>query len=402
MDEIILNEYDYDLPEERIAQHPVPERDDSKLLVFKKGIITEDRFSNITNILPASSLLVFNNTKVVKARLRFLKKSGAAIEVFCLEPLLPYEYEQSFGSKFPVEWKCLVGNLKKWKHEILKASYNINGNQYVLSAEDLGEMNEVRRIRFSWDDQDICFGEVLESAGHIPLPPYINRDDSEEDVVRYQTVYSSVRGSVAAPTAGLHFTVALMKKLSDHGIRHTELTLHVGAGTFQPVRSDLISEHEMHTEHFFVSAGTIEILLKTIGNIIAVGTTTCRTLESLYWLGVKIKTEGLRIRDHIQVDQWEPYQNDPGISVQESLTLILDQMKINRRSILNASTRLIIIPGYQFRMMDALITNFHQPKSTLLLLVSAWTGEEWKRIYNYAIENEFRFLSYGDSSLLFR
>jgi S-adenosylmethionine:tRNA ribosyltransferase-isomerase len=402
MNEIDINEYDYPLPEGRIAQHPLPERDRSKLLVYRSGTVSEDIFGRIAEHLLEKSHLVFNNTRVVRARLLFKKKSGSAIEVFCLEPLSPAGYEESFGSRVPVEWKCLAGNLKKWKHEVLSSSCVINGSEYHITAEDLGESGEARRVRFSWENPGVCFADVLEAAGHMPLPPYIAREDSVEDSFRYQTVYSRIRGSVAAPTAGLHFTESLLESLRKKGIGHTDLTLHVGAGTFQPVRSRYISGHEMHTEHFVVTVEAISAIIKNEGKIIAVGTTSCRTLESLYWLGCKVAARGFMSNAPLLVDQWEPYGSDPGLPARDSLEILLGHLKRSGKQAISASTRLIIMPGYKFHVTDGLITNFHQPKSTLLLLVSAWTGDDWKKIYAYALANDFRFLSYGDSSLLLR
>ena len=402
MSDFLISDYDYELPDERIAQNPVSERDNSKLLVFEHGEIRSDLFKNLSSYIPPDHLLVFNNTRVIRARLLFSKNSGAAIEIFCIEPLAPADYSQSFGSKNPVEWKCLVGNLKKWKYESLETTFSHNGKEYTLKADNLGEENDARRIRFRWNDDKITFAEVLEATGHIPLPPYIDRDDTPDDVIRYQTIYSSIKGSVAAPTAGLHFTDDLLLKLSDKGIKRTELTLHVGAGTFKPVKTENISEHEMHTEHFTVTKPAIRDLLEYINKIIAVGTTTCRTLESLYWLGIKVIKGDSDIRNEIFLDQWEPYRMNKVIAPEESLEALLREMNHLHVDRINASTRVIIMPGYEFQMMQGLVTNFHQPKSTLLLLVAAWIGNSWREIYDYALENDFRFLSYGDSSLLFR
>ena len=402
MSDFLISDYDYELPDERIAQNPVSERDNSKLLVFEHGEIRSDLFKNLSSYIPPDHLLVFNNTRVIRARLLFSKNSGAAIEIFCIEPLAPADYSQSFGSKNPVEWKCLVGNLKKWKHASLETTFSHNGKEYTLKADNLGEENDARRIRFRWNDDNITFAEVLEATGHIPLPPYIDRDDTPDDVIRYQTIYSSIKGSVAAPTAGLHFTDDLLLKLSDKGIKRTELTLHVGAGTFKPVKTENISEHEMHTEHFTVTKPAIRDLLEYINKIIAVGTTTCRTLESLYWLGIKVIKGDSDIRNEIFLDQWEPYRMNKVMAPEESLEALLREMNHLHVDRINASTRVIIMPGYEFQMMQGLVTNFHQPKSTLLLLVAAWIGNSWREIYDYALENDFRFLSYGDSSLLFR
>lgn len=399
---INIDDYNYNLPEERIAQYPVEERDKSRLLVYRKGEISGDIFRNITDYLSPDTLLVFNNTRVIRARLLFTKASGAGIEIFCLEPLSPADYERSFRSASPVEWKCIIGNLKKWKREILITRFTCRGKPYELAARKLSQEGEAWRINFSWAPADISFGEVIESAGHIPLPPYIKRHDEDEDYKRYQTVYSRIEGSVAAPTAGLHFTEVVLRNILNKGIRCVDITLHVGAGTFQPVRSNDISMHEMHSEHFLISRDTIQTLLENKGRIVAVGTTSVRTLESLYWLGVKISRNPSVTDSGLTTGQWEPYENGEKISVEESIESLLNFMKTRQKEILQASTRIMIVPGYEFRMINGLITNFHQPGSTLLLLVSAWTGSEWRRIYSFALENGFRFLSYGDCSLLFR
>jgi len=401
MKRINITDYDYDLPEERIAQYPVKDRDASKLLLSDGNSISSDIFRNIDKYLPSDSLLVFNNTRVIRARLLFQKKSGAGIEILCLEPLNPVSYEISFSSESPVEWKCIIGNLKKWKTGRLSLKFNHNREEHELHAERICAEEEAWRIRFSWDKSNLSFSEVIEASGHTPLPPYITRKDAEEDSERYQTVYSAVNGSVAAPTAGLHFTDGVLKALSVKGIKNTNITLHVGAGTFQPVRTENVMQHEMHTEHFFVTNDTIDELIENHGRIIAVGTTSVRTLESLYWLGVKAKTDSPLHAGNLIIEQWEPYEKDSGISVADSLNALKFLMKNNDINLLHASTKIIIVPGYKFRMIKGIITNFHQPRSTLLLLISAWTGNRWKQIYKYALENGFRFLSYGDSSLLF-
>ena len=399
---IKIEEYDYELPEERIAQYPVKERDKSKLLVYINGEISKDIFRNICRYLPSDSLLVFNNTRVIRARLLFSKTTGANIEIFCLEPLSPVEYEKSFSSGSPVEWKCIIGNLKKWKEGTLSSEFIFKGKIYELTAQKVRPEGEAWRIRFSWKPGDIGFGTVIESAGHIPLPPYVRRDDEEEDYIRYQTIYSKINGSVAAPTAGLHFTDEVLEHILYKGIKSVEVTLHVGGGTFQPVRTQDISRHDMHCEHYFVDRETIETLLWNHGRIIAVGTTSVRTLESLYWLGVKIFHNPSAADSELFTEQWEPYHPGEKISVQESLESLLNVMKKKGTRLLHASSKIMIIPGYEFRMIDGMITNFHQPKSTLLLLVSAWAGNDWKKIYHFALENRFRFLSFGDSSLLIK
>jgi len=402
MKRINIADYDYELPEESIAQYPVRERDASKLLVFDGNNISSDIFRNLDNYIPADFLLVFNNTRVIRARLLFKKKSGAGIEILCLEPLTPASYEKSFASNGPVEWKCMIGNLKKWKTGFLKLQFNANDKEHELSAERICPEGEAWRIRFTWNDPLLNFSEVIEASGHIPLPPYISREDEKDDTVRYQTVYSTIIGSVAAPTAGLHFTEDLLKSLSEKGVKRTQITLHVGAGTFQPVRTRDVSEHGMHCEHFFVTNDSIDGLIENQGRIIAVGTTSVRTLESLYWLGVKTAALSSSSPFNPEVDQWEPYQTDTDITGKDALTALKSYMVNNNIMVLEASTRIIIVPGYKFRIINGIITNFHQPRSTLLLLISAWTGRKWQNIYKYALENGFRFLSYGDSSLLIR
>lgn len=402
MTEININDYDYELTENRIAQYPVAERDNSQLLISKGGNISKDIFRNIVRYLPSGSLLVFNNTRVIRARLLFRKESGAIIEILCLEPLIPSDYSLSFGSKDQVEWKCIIGNLKKWKTGKLKIIFIIEGVDKNLYAEKLASEGEAWRIRFSWDDKELSFAEVIEACGHIPLPPYINRSDEKEDNIRYQTVYSSVNGSVAAPTAGLHFTTSVFKQLESRGIKTAEITLHVGAGTFKPVKSESIYQHEMHTEHFFIDLKTVDSLLVNRGKIIAVGTTSVRTIESLYWLGVKLMSNDLRTSEELSIGQWEAYSLPQSIPVEESLAKLADFIGMSNKTSLGASTSIFIVPGYEFRMTSGIITNFHQPKSTLLLLISAFAGKRWKELYIFALENNFRFLSYGDSSLLLK
>jgi len=399
MQNIKIDEYNYDLPEDRIAQYPLPERDASKLLLYDGKAISSDIFSNIGNYLPAGSHLVFNNTRVISARLLFRKESGALVEILCLEPLFPHSYELSLSSPGPVEWKCMIGNLKKWKSGVLAMQFSAGGESNSLTAEKICSEGEAWRVRFSWGNSPLSFSEVIDASGHIPLPPYINREDETEDRFRYQTVYSEKKGSVAAPTAGLHFTGKLLDSLHDRGISHSNITLHIGAGTFQPVRTPDISGHTMHCERFSIAAGTIEKLMENHGRTIAVGTTSARTLESLYWLGVKALDGRLA---ESTVNQWEPYMEDRKIPVSESLDALRTHITSLGISKLEASTSMIIVPGYHFRMIEGIITNFHQPKSTLLLLVSAWTGNDWKKIYRHALDNDFRFLSYGDSSLLLK
>jgi S-adenosylmethionine:tRNA ribosyltransferase-isomerase len=400
--DIDINDYDYELPSDLIAQYPVDERDKSKLLIFKGNKIDQDIFTNIDEYLPPDSILVFNNTRVIRARILFQKESGANIEILCLEPLSPFDYPLSFNSKESVEWKCIVGNLKKWKRGLLTAPFKCNGRQYYLSAERLQSDEEVCRIRFSWNCSEISFGEVLERTGHIPLPPYINRADEAEDNERYQTVYSSIRGSVAAPTAGLHFTDSVFEKIKARGIKTVELTLHVGAGTFQPVKANNIYDHEMHCEHFSIDPETIELIFENMGKVIPVGTTSVRTLESLYWLGVKLLQNPSVSFPYLSLGQWEAYELAKTVSVKESFGALMNYINERNLSSLQASTSIMIVPGYEFRITSGMVTNFHQPRSTLLLLISAWAGNRWKDIYTFALESGFRFLSYGDSSLLLK
>ncbi len=400
MIKINIKDYEYNLPEERIAQYPLEERDASRLLVYLGEKISCDIFKNIDEHIPTDSLLVFNNTRVIKARLLFKKETGAGIELFCLEPCQPSEYELSLSSKDPVVWKCLVGNIKKWKNGVLSTQFSYHDLVYKLNAEKLYSEGEAWFIRFGWNKNDLTFSEVLESAGHVPLPPYIEREDEANDYQRYQTVYSRISGSVAAPTAGLHFSEEVFRKLEKKGIKKTEVTLHIGAGTFQPVRTRDISKHNMHREYYSVSRGVIRNLVENRGRIITVGTTAVRTIESLYWNGVKILKNPSITEKDINVGQWEPYESDNHVPVDESLEALLNFMENRSISFLQSSTAMIIVPGYKFKMAAGLITNFHLPRSTLLLLISARVGPKWKTIYKYALENDFRFLSYGDSCLL--
>lgn len=397
-----LSEYNYNLPPERIAQYPASERDKSKLLVYREGKIISDFFNNIYRYLPADSLLVFNNARVINARLIFRKKTGALVEIFCLEPVSPADYESSFGALAPVEWKCIIGNLKRWKTGELEMPFTHQGKEYTLFAEKTEMAGEAWKIRFRWNCEGLSFGDVIEIAGRIPLPPYIKRNSEINDNLWYQTVYSRIKGSVAAPTAGLHFTENVIKKLEELKVRKTELTLHIGAGTFVPVRSGDIMKHDMHTERFTVTKEALELIREYHGRIIAVGTTSVRTLESIYWLGSQIINGEMEVPDRFFIDQWEPYSEKAIQPADKALEALIDLM--NKRNIftVEATTKMIIVPGYKFMLPNGIITNFHQPVSTLLLLIAAWAGAKWKEIYNYAIENNFRFLSYGDASLLFR
>ncbi len=402
MRNININDYDYDLPLDRIAQYPVKERDGSQLLIYQENKISKDIFRNIAGYLPSDSLLVFNNTRVIRARLLFKKESGANIEILCLEPSLPSDYSLSFSSREPVEWKCIVGNLKKWKSGSLMTTFINKDIRYKLFAERLQEEGETLNIKFSWTATGLSFGEVIELTGHIPLPPYINRGDEQADTERYQTVYSSIDGSVAAPTAGLHFTDTVFGNFESKGIKKVELTLHVGAGTFKPVKSDNVIDHEMHCEHFSIDKKTIELIHNHKGKIIPVGTTSVRTLESIYWLGVKLLRKPFDVSTVISITQWEAYELPTAISKEESLEALLKYLEKGNMTILHASTSIMIVPGYDFKITSGMVTNFHQPRSTLLLLISAFTGKKWKELYIFALNNNFRFLSYGDSSLLLK
>lgn len=393
---INIADYDYNLPDGRIAKHPLSQRDSSKLLVYKDGGISQSEFSAIDALIPEDSFLILNNTKVVRARLRFRKTSGATIEIFLLEPIMPADYAQSFACNQQVTWKCLVGNLKRWKEGSLELT--IPNTEDVLTASKLNILSEGLEIRFSWENSDLSFAQIIERCGEVPIPPYLNRKTEDEDNTRYQTVYASPEGSVAAPTAGLHFTSGVFEKLAKKNVFPHYLTLHVGAGTFKPMKAEHIGDHEMHTEHFFVERELIQGYLNSKGIKIVVGTTTLRTLESLYWLGVKLAADNNL--NQFFVSQWEPYELRP-IGVLRAFEAILRYMDEHRIDTFSASTQIMIAPSYPIRTADALITNFHQPKSTLLLLVSALVGNDWHRIYRYAMEHDFRFLSYGDSSILF-
>ena len=398
---INIAEYDYPLPDERIAKYPLAERDASKLLVLKNNKIGEDHFRNIGDYLPEKSVLVFNETKVVRARLQFVKESGAAIEVFCLEPITGNgDYQLAFSAGSPVEWHCLVGNSRRWKDGTLSMPLNIKGKDVVLKAERIEKTDAYSLIRFSWEPANISFAEVLEAAGEIPLPPYLHREAEPSDRERYQTVFAKYEGSVAAPTASLHLTKPLIAKLKEQGHTIEEVTLHVGAGTFRPVATDTIGEHEMHSESIIVKKQCIENLRDNIGRtIIPVGTTSMRTIESVYWIGVMLLEQGFEERN-LHVNQWFPYQDREKLpSAKESLEAILKYLEMHHLNALHATTALMIAPSCPIMITKALITNFHQPKSTLLLLVSALIGDKWKEAYKFALEHDFRFLSYGDSCL---
>ena len=419
MEEILIEEYNYPLPDERIAKYPLAERDQSKLLVYREGEVSEDKFYRVGEYLPADSLLIYNNTRVIQARLEFHKEAGdeairligdkargARIEIFCLEPLEPHDYQLSLGSTEGCTWKCMIGNAKKWKSGALSQPVILpSGKEVRLWAEKGEQTGNTFSVRFSWEGASVSFAEILDAVGELPIPPYLNRKTEESDKTTYQTVYSRIKGSVAAPTAGLHFTDNVLNGLRERGVKTAEVTLHVGAGTFQPVKVADANQHTMHTEIIAVPKATIQTIIENLGHIVAVGTTSMRTLESLYFLGEKWCTRN-RIPDAVDstlsVAQFEPYEKDHALSTQEALQAIVDHLEQIGEEVLHAETQIMIKPGYTFHVVDQLITNFHQPKSTLLLLVSAFVGGDWHRIYDYALANDFRFLSYGDSSILFR
>ena len=439
---IQIRDYDYALPEDRIAKFPLPERDSSKLLVYEGGKISETQFRSLPSLLPEGSLMVFNNTRVIQARLHFRKKTpqpplggdlraeeivnsklsnsqclGALIEIFLLEPANPVEYQENFARKGSCSWYCLVGNSKKWKEGALTREFKIQNSRFKLSAERIGTHGTSQEISFNWD-ANLTFAEVIDAVGELPIPPYLNRKTEESDKTTYQTVYSKIKGSVAAPTAGLHFTKRVLADIDAKGIEREEVTLHVGAGTFRPVKSEDIGGHDMHTEHIAVHRHTIERLLAHNGEAIAVGTTSVRTLESLYYMGVlawQMKNEELRMKNDgrneivncklsncqlLHVPQWMPYEYDNSLSTIEALTALLRYMDERGEEVLHSSTQIIIVPGYKYHIVRRMITNFHQPQSTLLLLVSAFIGDAWHDVYDYALSHDFRFLSYGDSSML--
>lgn len=427
MEELLIEDYNYPLPDERIAKYPLAERDHSKLLIYRDGEVREDVFYHVGQYLPAGSLLIYNNTRVIQARLEFHKQNinaqgeaeqGARIEIFCLEPIAPHDYQLSLGATGGCTWKCMIGNLKKWKSGVLTLPLPQGGE---LRAERLSTTGNTHEVRFSWNDNDndnddenddenekLSFAEILDALGELPIPPYLNRKTEESDKTTYQTVYSRIKGSVAAPTAGLHFTDKVLSELREQGIRTAEVTLHVGAGTFQPVKTADANQHTMHTEIIAVTRETIEQIRDNVGHIVAVGTTSMRTLESLYFIGNRYQAtetkvlSGSETDSEIHVGQFEPYEREYTLSTAEAMQAILDYLDATHQDVLHAETQIMIKPGYEFHVVDQLITNFHQPKSTLLLLVSAFVRGDWHRIYDYALSHDFRFLSYGDSSILFR
>lgn len=397
--QIDINDYAYDLPDERIAKFPLPERQMSKLLVYRGGEISQRRFCNLGEVLPAGALLVFNNTKVVRARLIMHKPSGARIEVFCLEPHAPADYERAFAVRGTSEWSCIVGNSKKWKEGELEVNFDFGGRPCRLTAERVENSGRESIVRFRWD-APVTFGQLLEHLGRIPIPPYLNRESEEIDNTRYQTVYSRIEGSVAAPTAGLHFTPELIEEMRRAGFGFEEVTLHVGAGTFLPVKETNAADHPMHTEHFEVRLSALRHMRENLGRIIAVGTTSVRTLESLVALAWRIRTEGAPSEDRV-IGQWEPYDIPADFDGRAVLDTLVEYMEREGLDRIKTATQIMITPcGFRFRIVDGIVTNFHQPRSTLLLLVAAKVGDDWRRIYDYALANDFRFLSYGDSSVL--
>ena len=423
MEEILIEEYNYPLSDERIAKYPLAARDQSKLLVYRDGQVSEDRFCCVGEYLPAGSLLIYNNTRVIQARLEFHKEAcdeairligdkarGARIEIFCLEPLEPHDYQMSLGATEGCTWKCMIGNAKKWKSGALSLPVTLpSGEQVTLFAEKGQQTGNTFAVRFWWDTPAsnliISFAEILDAVGELPIPPYLNRKTEESDKTTYQTVYSRIKGSVAAPTAGLHFTDNVLNGLREKGIQTAEVTLHVGAGTFQPVKVADANQHTMHTEIIAVPKETIEMIIANLGHIVAVGTTSMRTLESLYFIGIQLYTTLHNSTQHyttLSVAQFEPYTGEHTLTTKEALQAIVEYLDATQQTVLHAETQIMIKPGYEFRVVDQLITNFHQPKSTLLLLVSAFVGGDWHTIYDYAMAHDFRFLSYGDSSILFR
>ena len=428
MEEILIEEYNYPLPDERIAKYPLAERDQSKLLVYRDGQVSEDCFYNVGEYLPIGSLLIYNNTRVIQARLEFHKTTatqpyttstpplhntlGARIEVFCLEPLQPHDYQLALGSTDGCTWKCMIGNAKKWKSGALSLPVVLpSGEEVTLFAEKGEQTGNTFAVHFSWNsplegEWKGSFAEILDAVGELPIPPYLNRKTEESDKTTYQTVYSRIKGSVAAPTAGLHFTDKVLNGLRARGIQTAEVTLHVGAGTFQPVKVADANQHTMHTEIIAVPKATIQTIISNLGHIVAVGTTSMRTLESLYFLGIQLLHHSTQPLHHstqlLSVSQFEPYEKEYTLSTREALQAIVDYLDSTEQDVLHAETQIMIKPGYLFRVVDQLITNFHQPKSTLLLLVSAFVGGDWHTIYDYALSHDFRFLSYGDSSILTR
>lgn len=413
---IHISDYNYDLPDSRIAKFPVSPRDTSKLLVYRHGEISDDIFYNLPKYLPEKSLMVFNNTKVIQARMHFRKETGALIEVFLMEPAAPTDYELMFQTRGECSWLCMVGNLKKWKEGSLVRTFDVAGTTINFKATMRRDIIDAKSggtnywVDFAWDNPQVSFAEILDAVGELPIPPYLNRETQDSDKTTYQTVYSKIKGSVAAPTAGLHFTDKVLAAIDAAGVRREELTLHVGAGTFKPVKSEEIDGHTMHTEYVCVRRDTLQTLLDYDCCAIAVGTTSVRTLESLYYMGVKLESNPDAAEEDLHVCQWEPYEKADGTQVggnlvdgitpQKAISNIIAWLDKNNLKTLHSSTQIIIAPGYEYKIVKVLVTNFHQPQSTLLLLVSAFLKGDWHNVYDYALSHDFRFLSYGDSSIL--
>lgn len=398
--DISIKDFSYDLPEERIAKYPLEKRDASKLLIYKNGSVSDHHFYNLPEHLKEKDLLIFNNTKVIRARIHFQKSTGSTIEVFCLDPADHFDPALVFQQKHSCRWNALVGNAKRWKNETLQLELSIHDEVVTLSAKIENRLPEHFIIQFDWTG-DHTFADILEAAGKLPIPPYLNRETEDDDLIRYQTVYAKYDGSVAAPTAGLHFTSEVFSELEKKEIATAEVTLHVGAGTFRPVKSETMADHEMHEERMYIHRETIEKLLAhhSGGRVIVVGTTSMRTIESLYWFGVLLLENP---KAEFIISQWTPYESREKVSGEASLNAVLNYMKQHAMQSISGFTSLLIAPGYEFHLINGLITNFHQPNSTLLLLVSAFIGEDWKKVYAHALEKDYRFLSYGDSSLLWR
>lgn len=413
---IHISDYNYDLPDSRIAKFPVSPRDTSKLLIYRHGEISDDIFYNLPKYLPQKSLMVFNNTKVIQARMHFRKETGALIEVFLMEPAAPTDYELMFQTRGECSWLCMVGNLKKWKEGSLVRTFDVAGSTINFKATMRRDIIDTKSVGtnywvdFAWDNPQVSFAEILDAVGELPIPPYLNRETQDSDKTTYQTVYSKIKGSVAAPTAGLHFTDKVLAAIDAAGVRREELTLHVGAGTFKPVKSEEIDGHTMHTEYVCVRRDTLQTLLDYDCCAIAVGTTSVRTLESLYYMGVKLEANPDAAEENLHVCQWEPYEKADGtpvggnlidgITPQKAISNIIAWLDKNNLKTLHSSTQIIIAPGYEYKIVKVLVTNFHQPQSTLLLLVSAFLKGDWRNVYDYALSHDFRFLSYGDSSIL--
>ncbi|MDP1726320.1 MAG: S-adenosylmethionine:tRNA ribosyltransferase-isomerase [Bacteroidota bacterium] len=400
---ISISDYSYHLPEDKIAKFPLDQRDQSKLLLYKNGSISDKHFYDLPRILPEKSLLVFNNSKVIHARIVFQKISGTQIEIFCLEPVSG-NYKQALGSTRTCNWNCMVGNAKRWKGEILQKEIFFHDKTFILNAELTAQSQENFTVRFSWDDETLHFAEVLSIAGLLPIPPYLNRDVTEADEINYQTIFAKKEGSVASPTAGLHFTDTVLEQLKMKKIKSTGLTLHVGAGTFKPVKSQILEHHEMHSETVFVSIETLVNIKKALEKkrkVIPVGTTSLRTLESIYWHGVKLLSK-IQTEPILQLKQWEVYQLPGNYLAIDAFNAVIINLIENEKQELTGQTQILIAPGYDFKVSDILITNFHQPNSTLLLLIAAWAGNDWTQIYAHALGNSYRFLSFGDSSILFK